>query len=101
MLVGECIGYTHTDGLDGPSTYVRVQRSSRVKKGRHRRYEEARALKRTSDDLDQLLETPDAEPCPECGVIPGLQRPPSWCMAPGCVAIREQETTASNDLEDR
>ena len=40
-----------------------------MKKGRHRRYEEARALKRSDDgDLDELIETfhdDDDEPKPE------------------------------------
>jgi hypothetical protein len=44
-----------------------------VKKGRHRRFEEARALKR--------LETDDhAEPCAECGAEPGADHA-SWCLA--------------------
>ena len=41
-----------------------------MKKGRHRRYEEARALKHTSDDLDTLFQDNDA-PCIECGALPG------------------------------
>lgn len=44
-----------------------------MKKGRHRRFEEARALKR--------LETDDyAEPCAECGAEPGAEHA-SWCLA--------------------
>jgi hypothetical protein len=50
-----------------------------VKKGRHRRFEEARALKRTSDDLDAILDKEDAEPCPECDAAPGHDHA-SWCM---------------------
>jgi hypothetical protein len=50
-----------------------------VKKGRHRRFEEARALKRTSDDLDSILEKRDDEPCPECGAGPGHDHA-SWCL---------------------
>jgi hypothetical protein len=51
-----------------------------VKKGRHRRYEEARAVKRTSTEvqLDDLGFAP-VEPCPECGAEPGLEHA-SWCM---------------------
>ena len=49
-----------------------------MKKGRHRRFEEARALKRTSDDLESLLEGPN-EPCPECGAEPGDDHA-SWCI---------------------
>jgi hypothetical protein len=44
-----------------------------VKKGRHRRFEEARALKRLESD-DQ------AEPCAECGAEPGAEHA-SWCLA--------------------
>lgn len=48
-----------------------------VKKGRHRRYEEARALKQTSDGFDALFED-DEEPCPECEALPGHDHR-SWC----------------------
>lgn len=50
-----------------------------MKKGRHRRFEEARALKRTNDNLDELLDARDAEPCPECDAAPGHDHS-SWCM---------------------
>ena len=51
-----------------------------MKKGRHRRFEEARALKRTNDlDIDAILEKRDSEPCPECGSLPGHDHA-SWCM---------------------
>ena len=48
-----------------------------MKKGRHRRFEEARALKQVS-----LGERPsaDAEPCPECNAEPGTDHA-SWCLA--------------------
>ena len=49
-----------------------------MKKGRHRRYEEARSLKRTSDDFDLRFED-DEEPCLECGALPG-QDHKDWCM---------------------
>jgi hypothetical protein len=46
---------------------------STVKKGRHRRFEEARALKRLSD-------APLVKPCDECGA--GADEPcASWCLA--------------------
>jgi hypothetical protein len=52
-----------------------------VKKGRHRRFEEARALKRSSDlDLAAIFDSADAEPCPECGAEPGTDHA-SWCLA--------------------
>lgn len=51
-----------------------------MKKGRHRRFEEARALKRTSDlDLTAIFDPADAEPCPECGAEPGSEHA-SWCL---------------------
>lgn len=43
-----------------------------MKKGRHRRFEEARALKRSVDIAP--------EPCAECGAMPGADHA-SWCMA--------------------
>jgi hypothetical protein len=43
-----------------------------VKKGRHRRFEEARALKRTNEVT--------VEPCPECGAAPDAEHA-SWCLA--------------------
>ena len=50
-----------------------------MKKGRHRRFEEARALKQLTTD-----ESPRAavstEPCAECGAAPGADHA-SWCLA--------------------
>jgi hypothetical protein len=43
-----------------------------VKKGRHRRFEEARALKRTVEVV--------VEPCAECGAAPDEEHA-SWCLA--------------------
>jgi hypothetical protein len=43
-----------------------------VKKGRHRRFEEARLLKRSIE--------PEVEPCPECGAMPGSDHA-TWCLA--------------------
>jgi len=43
-----------------------------VKKGRHRRFEEARQLKRTTENM--------AEPCAECGAAPGADHA-AWCLA--------------------
>jgi hypothetical protein len=43
-----------------------------VKKGRHRRFEEARSLKRSP--------TNSAQPCPECGAEPEDVHA-SWCLA--------------------
>jgi len=51
-----------------------------VKKGRHRRFEEARALKRSSDlAITEIFERTDTEPCPECGADPGDEHA-TWCM---------------------
>jgi hypothetical protein len=46
-----------------------------VKKGRHRRFEEARDLKRAVSTAET-----EAEPCPECSAEPG-QEHASWCLA--------------------
>jgi hypothetical protein len=43
-----------------------------VKKGRHRRFEEARSLKRSTAVAE--------EPCPECGADPEDEHA-SWCLA--------------------
>ncbi len=43
-----------------------------MKKGRHRRFEEARALKRSTEVV--------VEPCPECGAEPDGEHA-SWCLA--------------------
>ena len=51
-----------------------------MKKGRHRRFEEARALKRSGDlDVEGILGNVPSEPCPECGSDPGKPHA-SWCM---------------------
>lgn len=46
-----------------------------MKKGRHRRFEEARDLKRALSTAET-----EAEPCPECGAEPGKEHA-SWCLA--------------------
>ena len=43
-----------------------------MKKGRHRRFEEARALKRSTEVIE--------EPCAECGAGPEDEHA-SWCLA--------------------
>ena len=51
-----------------------------MKKGRHRRFEEARAFKRTSTELtldDEIIGP--REPCPECEAQPGAPHA-SWCL---------------------
>ena len=51
-----------------------------VKKGRHRRYEEARAVKHASSEL-RLGDVGfiEVEPCPECGAQPETDHA-SWCL---------------------
>ena len=53
-----------------------------MKKGRHRRFEEARALKRSDTNIDiaDIFEEAPAEPCDECGAKPGVEHA-SWCLA--------------------
>lgn len=52
-----------------------------MKKGRHRRFEEARALKRsTTLDIDAIFGDEDEEPCAECGAEPGHDHS-TWCLA--------------------
>lgn len=43
-----------------------------MKKGRHRRFEEARALKHSNEVV--------VEPCAECGAAPDDEHA-SWCLA--------------------
>lgn len=54
---------------------VPKSREQLVKKGRHRRFEEARDLKRAVKVFE-----PEAEPCPECGAEAGKPHA-SWCLA--------------------
>jgi hypothetical protein len=58
-----------------------------VKKGRHRRFEEARALKRLTEE--------DVEPCPECGAMPEADHA-SWCLA-----MEDLEDEEYSDSEPR
>ena len=46
-----------------------------MKKGRHRRFEEARAQKRRG----LTTEIGEGEPCPECQAEPGAEHA-SWCL---------------------
>ena len=50
-----------------------------MKKGRHRRFEEARALKQLST-ADESRTARASEPCAECGASPGSAHA-SWCRA--------------------
>jgi len=53
-----------------------------VKKGRHRRFEEARSLKRAIEVVP--------EPCPECGAEPDDEHA-SWCMYESAELDEEDE----------
>jgi len=55
-----------------------------VKKGRHRRFQEARDLKRAVETV--------AEPCAECGAEPG-QEHASWCLAMEDEELEDEEGT--------
>jgi hypothetical protein len=59
-----------------------------VKKGRHRRFEEARSLKRESAFEVQV------EPCPECGHLPPAPHA-SWCL------YESEELEDAEDEEER
>jgi hypothetical protein len=51
-----------------------------VKKGRHRRFEEARALKRNNSlDIDSIFGEENEEACAECGAEPGHDHA-TWCL---------------------
>jgi hypothetical protein len=56
-----------------------------MKKGRHRRFEEARALKRTTEVV--------VEPCPECGAEPDEEHA-SWCLATADLEDEQQDDEA-------
>ncbi|MCL4449123.1 MAG: hypothetical protein M1483_00825 [Actinobacteria bacterium] len=52
-----------------------------MKKGRHRRFEEARSLKRSIQLSPAQLFTPkSAKRCPECNAVSGATHA-SWCLA--------------------
>jgi len=70
--------------VDADSFRLRAEfGSTQVKKGRHRRFEEARALKRSTE--------PRVEPCPECGAMPDDEHA-SWCL--------HDEVDEDNDGDD-
>ena len=54
-----------------------------MKKGRHRRFEEARALKRTVEVV--------VEPCAECGAAPDAEHA-SWCLATEDFELDDDDT---------
>jgi len=59
-----------------------------VKKGRHRRFEEARALKRTVEIV--------VEPCAECGAAPDAEHA-SWCLATEDLEVDDDENGVDDD----
>ncbi|HTV11066.1 MAG TPA: hypothetical protein VME20_04320 [Acidimicrobiales bacterium] len=66
-----------------------------MKKGRHRRFEEARDLKRALATTET-----DAEPCPECGAEPGKDHA-SWCLATEDDLEEEYEEAPEHPLDTR
>lgn len=62
-----------------------------VKKGRHRRFEEARALKRGSSFDFSTDTAPASEPCPECDSAPGAEHA-SWCMYTAEEIVAEEQS---------
>jgi hypothetical protein len=64
-----------------------------VKKGRHRRYEEARAVKHTSApiQLDDVGFVQRVEPCPECDAAPGAAHA-TWCLHEDVEAAEAEES---------
>lgn len=62
-----------------------------MKKGRHRRFEEARALKRTTEpSYEEIAERASEQACPECGAGPGHDHA-SWCLVPEAPAVDAEE----------
>ena len=61
-----------------------------MKKGRHRRFEEARALKQTNEN-----ESGSPEPCAECGAEPDDEHA-SWCLA--TADLEEDDSDATVDF---
>ncbi len=62
-----------------------------MKKGRHRRFEEARALKRTTEpSYEELAERASEKSCPECGADPGHDHA-SWCLVPETAGADAEE----------
>ena len=67
-----------------------------MKKGRHRRFEEARALKRSSEpSFEELLDRRTPEPCPECGADPGHDHA---SLVPGRDEDEDEEPMAGPDV---
>lgn len=58
-----------------------------MKKGRHRRYVEARELKHQNDALDDLF-SENEDPCEECDALPG-QDHKSWCLNATAAALAD------------
>jgi hypothetical protein len=73
---------------DTTKTVCATKQERIVKKGRHRRFEEARAMKRVS-----LL--PVSEPCDECGAAAD-EKCASWCLA----RVLDEEDDIENEFDD-
>jgi hypothetical protein len=68
----------------GPSFSGDADPGVHVKKGRHRRFEEARAFKLRSAERA-------SEPCAECGAAPDAEHA-SWCLATEDDAYDEEQS---------
>ncbi len=69
-----------------------------MKKGRHRRFEEARQFKRSSTDIDLGdLGFKATQACPECGCLPGTAHA-AWCLAEDAAAV--DDTAVEDELLD-
>ncbi len=80
-------------GIGGklPLVLARLGSGVSVKKGRHRRFEEARDLKRAVS-----TEETTGEPCPECGAEPGKEHA-SWCLATEDDDFDDEDEEAAQD----
>ena len=65
-----------------------------MKKGRHRRYEEARSLKHMNDGFDNFFSENEV-PCIECDALPG-QDHKSWCLT----ASAKRAVVSASDGDD-
>ncbi len=78
-----------------------------MKKGRHRRFEEARSMKRStldvsrlSLDLDREPPRPQGEDCAECGAPAGTAHA-SWCLAEVEEVEVVETPTGGNGVQSR
>ncbi len=69
-----------------------------MKKGRHRRFEEARSLKRSFEGSDILIgQKAQGEECAECGAIAGKPHA-EWCLAESEELEYEDDLNPTGDI---